>query len=153
MLRIRLANGEDAETVVRGNAAMALETEAKALDLDRLGAGVRALLHDPTKGFYLVAERDGAVVGQLMVTYEWSDWRNGTFYWVQSVYVSPAARRTGVYRALYAEVLEIARRNGDCVGVRLYVERENVGAQRTYEALGMHRSHYDMFETELGPGT
>jgi ribosomal protein S18 acetylase RimI-like enzyme len=129
---------------------MALETESKPLDLARLGRGVRALLADPTKGLYLVAERDGEVVGQLMLTWEHSDWRDGTFYWVQSVYVAPSARRTGVYRALYARVLELAEERGDCVGVRLYVERENATAQRTYEALGMQRSHYELFEVELG---
>ncbi len=150
MLQIRLANGDDADTLVRQNAAMALETEGKPLDLVRLGRGVRSLLADPSKGLYLVAERGGAVVGQLMLTYEHSDWRDGTFYWVQSVYVAPEARRTGVYRALYAHVLELARQRGDCVGVRLYVERQNENAQRTYQALGMQKSHYDMFEVELG---
>jgi len=135
--------------LVENNASMARETEALELDRATVLRGVRAVLEDGAKGFYLVAEQGGAVVGQLMVTFEWSDWRAGQYYWVQSVYVAEPARRSGVYRALYARVLEIARERGDGVGVRLYVERANTRAQATYAALGMERSHYDMFEVSL----
>ncbi|HTJ85005.1 MAG TPA: GNAT family N-acetyltransferase [Polyangiaceae bacterium] len=128
---------------------MALETEGKTLELSTVLRGVAAVLADTSKGFYLVGEQDGVPVGQLMVTFEWSDWRAGQYYWIQSVFVREDARRSGVYRALYAKVLEIARERGDAVGVRLYVERDNRRAQRTYEALGMERSHYDMFEIDL----
>lgn len=141
-------------SIVDGNAAMALETEKLVLDRLRLTAGVGAVLDDPAKGFYLVATRRGAdgaatVVGQLMVTFEWSDWRNGVFFWIQSVYVWPGARRTGVYRALYAELVKMARARGDVSGIRLYVERENRRAQATYAALGMAHAHYDMYEVDF----
>jgi GNAT superfamily N-acetyltransferase len=129
---------------------MALETERKVLDRERLTRGVMAVLDDATKGFYLVAEdASGEVIGQLMVTFEWSDWRDGVFWWIQSVYVVPEARRTGVYRALYERVLRLAADDGGVCGVRLYVERENEPAMSTYRALGMARAHYEMFELDL----
>ncbi len=128
---------------------MAIETENKTLDPAVLGAGVQAVLDEPERGFYLIAEREGEAVGSLLVTYEWSDWRNGDFFWIQSVYVSPDARRTGVFRALYAAVEQRARDAG-AVGLRLYVEHENTRAQQTYEGLGMQRCHYHMYEIELG---
>lgn len=131
------------------NAAMALETENLQLDSDRLLAGVRAVLDDPAKGLYLVAEQDGEVVGQLMITYEWSDWRNGVFWWVQSVYVSPGARGRGVYRGLYSELLRRARERGDVCGVRLYVEGHNEAAKRTYAKLGMSATVYEMWEEDF----
>lgn len=106
-----------------------------------------AVLADPAKGSYRVATRAGAVTGQLMLTTEWSDWRCGWWWWIQSVYVAPEARRGGVYRALHRSVLEDATLAGDVRGVRLYVEQENVRAQRTYEALGMARGRYLVFET------
>jgi GNAT superfamily N-acetyltransferase len=133
---------------VAWNAAMAIETENKTLDPAVLGAGVQAVLDEPERGFYLIAEREGEAVGSLLVTYEWSDWRNGDFFWIQSVYVSPDARRTGVFRALYAAVEQRARDAG-AVGLRLYVEHENSRAQQTYEGLGMQRCHYHMYEIEL----
>ncbi len=136
--------------IVSNNAAMARETEGRDLDLSVLTRGVAALLADRSKGFYLVAaDASGEVVGQLMVTFEWSDWRNGTFWWIQSVYVAPAARRRGVYRALYSRVLELARDEGGVCGVRLYVERHNATAMATYRGLGMKASPYEMFELEL----
>ncbi len=151
---VRVADRTDLAFLVHGNAAMALETEGKALELGRLEAGVRAVLEDPAKGFYLVATEDSggssaSVIGQLMVTYEWSDWRNGTFFWIQSVYVLPRARRKGVYRALYAELLGRAHARGDVSGVRLYVERENALARSTYASLGMDHAHYEMFEVDF----
>jgi GNAT superfamily N-acetyltransferase len=127
---------------------MAVETENKTLDPAVLGAGVQAVLDEPERGFYLIAEREGEAVGSLLVTYEWSDWRNGDFFWIQSVYVSPDARRTGVFRALYAGVEQRARDAG-AVGLRLYVEHENTRAQQTYEGLGMQRCNYHMYEIEL----
>lgn len=149
-LLIRRASLDDVETLVRFNSAMALETEGKVLAPPTATAGCRAAVSDPTKGFYLVAELAGAVVGQLMVTYEWSDWRNGTIYWIQSVYVVPEARRRGVYRALHEHLVGVARAEGSVRGVRLYAEAENARAHATYQALGMRRSHYVMFELELG---
>jgi ribosomal protein S18 acetylase RimI-like enzyme len=106
---------------------------------------VAAMFEDRSKGFYLVAELGGRVVGQLMVITEWSDWRNGQWWWIQSVYVAPEARRRGVFRALFAEVSARARAAA-ARGLRLYVGRENTGAQATYSALGMHHAKYELYE-------
>lgn len=144
-MRIRSTTAEDAPIFARWNAAMAWETEGKRLDPAVLERGIRGVFEKPQRGFYLLAEREGAPVGGLLVTYEWSDWRNGDFWWIQSVYVEPAARRTGVFRALYDEVLRRARTAG-AVGVRLYVEKENTTAQAAYATLGMRESDYLMFE-------
>jgi len=147
MPAVRSAVPADLDVLVRFNAAMAHETEDKRLDPVRLRAGVAAALEDPQRGHYLIAEQDGRVAGALLVTREWSDWRNGWFWWIQSVYVAPEARRAGIYRALHAEVLRQAAAAG-AVGVRLYVDRGNSGAQRTYERLGMQPSHYVFYETQ-----
>jgi GNAT superfamily N-acetyltransferase len=148
-LRIRHAELADTATILRFNAAMALETEHLELDSDRLLRGVEAVLKDAAKGFYLVAEDDGQVAGQMMITYEWSDWRNAVFWWIQSVYVEPAWRRKGVFRGLYGHALDQARAQGGVCGLRLYVETANEGARRTYESLGMNRAAYDMFEVDF----
>ncbi|MCZ7585978.1 MAG: GNAT family N-acetyltransferase [Deltaproteobacteria bacterium] len=148
-IRIRRGTTDDAETIARHNRAMALETERKELDAARTLAGVRSLFREPSRGFYLIAERDSRVVGQLMVTTEWSDWRNGDFWWIQSVYVVPDARRTGVFSALYRFLDGEARRRDDVCGLRLYVERENLTAQRAYARLGMKRAVYEIFESDF----
>ena len=148
---IRTANTGDAAAIARFNAAMALESEAIELDMDVLTAGVRAALADEGKAFYLISEVDDAPVGQLMVTYEWSDWRNGWIWWIQSVYVKPEHRRTGVYSGLYRRLQELAAEQGNIRGIRLYVMRDNHRAKRTYESLGMSHSEYDLYETEFGP--
>jgi len=147
-LSIRPASPADAPALCAWNAAMAQETESLALDPAVLERGVRRVFEQPQRGFYLVAERDGEAVGGLLVTYEWSDWRNADYWWIQSVYVVPAARRDGVFRALYAEVERRAREAG-AAGLRLYVETENARAQATYEGLGMQRCHYFMYEAML----
>lgn len=146
---MRRATPEDLDTLVRFNAAMAEETEGKALELARLRSGVAALFQDPNRGFYLVAEIGGQVAGQLLVTTEWSDWRNAFFWWIQSVYVAPVYRRRGVYRALHRYLQAEAQRHGDICGLRLYVERSNQVAQQVYSSLGMARSHYDLYEIEF----
>jgi GNAT superfamily N-acetyltransferase len=148
VLSIRDAAPTDLTAIVAWNAAMAWETEQKTLDPATLERGVAAVFAQPGRGFYLVAERDGAAVGSLLVTYEWSDWRCGDFWWIQSVYVTPEARRSGVFRALYAAVTERASAAG-AVGLRLYVETENQRAQDTYTDLGMTRCHYWMYEVPL----
>ena len=150
-MQIRAANISDVHTIARFNAAMALESEDIVLALDVLTAGVQAALSDSGRAFYLLAESDGVPVGQLMVTYEWSDWRNGWIWWIQSVYVEPEHRRRGVYRGLYRRLEELADAAGDVRGIRLYVMRENLIAKRTYESLGMRHSEYDLYETEFGP--
>lgn len=147
-LEIRRAALDDADSIADWNSAMAWETENKALDPSVIGRGVRAVFDEPRRGFYLVAELDGVAVGCLLVTYEWSDWRCGDFWWVQSVYVVPEARRSGVFRALYAHVKAMAHGAG-AVGLRLYVETENERAQATYIGLGMARCHYFMYEANL----
>jgi ribosomal protein S18 acetylase RimI-like enzyme len=146
-LVVRPASPADLDVLVAFNLALAEESEALSLDLATVRSGVGAALADPAKGSYRVATRDGAVVGQLMLTREWSDWRCGWWWWIQSVYVAREARRAGVYRALHQSVLDDAERAGDVRGVRLYVEQENARAQRTYEALGMARGKYLLYET------
>ena len=130
---------------------MAKETEGIDLDPSLIAPGVRAVLTDAAKGFYFVAEIDGVVAGQMMVTFEWSDWRNGNIWWIQSVYVSPNHRRRGVFKALYQHVRDQALENA-VVALRLYVERENLNAQKTYVAMGMHLSHYLLMEETLPRG-
>lgn len=145
-IAVRRATAADATIIAEYNRRMALETEHKRLDPQILAAGVAAMLADPGKGFYLVADEAGEVVGQLAVTFEWSDWRNGWLWWLQSVYVRDDARRRGVFRFLYQEVYRQAREAGNVIGVRLYVERENRRAQETYAALGMTLAPYLVFE-------
>ncbi len=127
---------------------MAKETEHKTLDVDTVNAGVRGLLLRPGYGYYLVAELAERVVGCLLVTFEWSDWRNGLFWWIQSVYVSPEARRRGVFKAMYRTVEARAGESENVCGLRLYVERDNNTAQATYRALGMKKTAYRLFEAE-----
>ncbi|PEN08331.1 GNAT family N-acetyltransferase [Longimonas halophila] len=148
-LSIRRAALSDLNTLVAFNTAMADETEDKTLEQDTLRAGIRTLLQDEQKGRYWVAEQGGRVVGALMCTTEWSDWRNGAFWWIQSVYVRPEMRRQGVFTALYEHVHAKAQAKADVCGLRLYVERENAAAQSTYEARGMARTAYQMYETEV----
>lgn len=148
-ITVRTATAEDIDLLARFNARMADETEDKTLDPETVRAGVQALFDDPARGFYLVAVRDEEVVGSLMITPEWSDWRNGVFWWIQSVYVRPEARRTGIYRALHHAVRERAEVSDDVCGLRLYVERSNEAARETYEALGMTETSYRMYEEML----
>ena len=150
-MRIRLARPADAPDIAAFNAAMALETEGKRLFPEVIGAGVRSLLRRPRAGFYLLAETKAQIIGVLMITTEWSDWRNGAFWWIQSVYVRPQFRRQGVYRRLYRQVQTLAKKDRRVCGFRLYVERENRRAQATYRALGMEKTRYLVFE-ELKPG-
>lgn len=151
-ISIRIGEVNDVDALVSFNRSMALETESKELDVTVLTAGVESLLNNKQHGFYVVAEDLGtatrAVVGALMVTYEWSDWRNGLFWWIQSVYIKPGFRRRGIYRQLYQFVKETAAIQGVC-GFRLYVEKENRIARHTYEKLGMAESHYVMYEELL----
>jgi len=143
---IRAAERRDLAALVAYNLALAWETEQKRLDPVTVEAGVAALLGDPQRGFYTVAEVEGQVVGQVLITFEWSDWRNGWFWWLQSVYVQPAFRRRGVFRALVEHLEERARREGQVVGLRLYVERDNRAAQAVYAALGLQPTTYGVLE-------
>lgn len=145
---IRLARQTDADALVAFNEAMAMETEGKKLDATTLKAGVVAVFADAGKGFYVVAEEAGKIVGALMVTSEWSDWRNAWFWWIQSVYVIPEYRGRMIYNELYEFVKESAEQTGDVCGFRLYVEKENKKAQKVYEKSGMDASHYLMYESK-----
>ena len=148
-MEIRLAKAEDAAAMVDFNQAMALETEGKRLETEVLRKGVEAVIGDTSKGFYVVAEYAGRIVGGLMITFEWSDWRNAWFWWIQSVYILPEQRGKGLYRRLYDFVKSKAAEKGNVCGFRLYVETENENAQAVYDKVGMHRSHYLMYEEEV----
>lgn len=145
-MNIRSAQKSDTSALVEFNLAMALETEGKVLDDASLHPGVEAVFADTNKGFYVVAEEDGRIIGGLMVTFEWSDWRNAWFWWIQSVYVLPEARGKGIYGDMYGLVKRRADKAGDVCGFRLYVEKDNVGAQAVYERAGMEASYYLMYE-------
>lgn len=153
--RIRDAEASDRDWLARCAIAMALETEHKALDPDTIAAGIAAGIADPAKARYFVAMRDaplagaetiGVPAGTLMLTREWSDWRNGDWWWIQSVYVLPEHRRRGVFAALYRHAEALARRADGVIGLRLYVERDNANAQATYAALGMRDAGYRIYE-------
>ena len=148
---VRLGRLDDIEHLVAFSQAMALETEGRWLEADRLQRGTRALLNSTVHGFFLVAEQPltHQVVGQLMITYEWSDWRNAAFWWIQSVYVDPAWRRKGVFREMHAKVIERAKADPGVCGVRLYVESENSVAQDVYRRVGLKPSSYSVFETDF----
>lgn len=147
---IRDAVPADGRTIANYNSQMAEETEGRSLDSDVIGPGVAQVLRDRTKGRYWVAESNGDIVGQLMVTYEWSDWRNAMIWWIQSVYVPLEYRRKGVFSALYRHVESLAAKEPGVCGLRLYVETDNHRAQRTYEVLGMIKPSYLVMESMLG---
>lgn len=147
-ISIRAARPDDLDEVVAFNKAMAVETEGKKLDDATVRDGVRKALADPDRARYYIAEVDGEVAGQTMITLEWSDWRNAFFWWIQSVYVKPELRRRGVFRALHAFVRDEARRTSGVCGLRLYVYDRNDRAIKTYGRLGMTQTHYLLFEEE-----
>jgi ribosomal protein S18 acetylase RimI-like enzyme len=157
-LIIRAANLDDVESIITFSAAMALETENRHLDAARLREGTLSLLNTPSYGFFMVAEiRDGEqrrLIGQLMITYEWSDWRNGVFWWIQSVYVDPAWRRQGVFRRMHDVIVGQAKADPKVCGMRLYVEQNNRTAQTVYQRVGLSPSAYAVFEQDfvLAPG-
>ena len=152
---IRRATMSDLQTIVSFNAALARETENRTLDARILESGVKALLQDPSKGWYAVAEKsDGSgqmiVIGQILVTFEWSDWRNGNFWWLQSLYVHPDHRQQGIFRQLYDYVQSQARLNREAIcGFRLYVEEKNNQAHQAYANLGFQKTAYHMYEKEF----
>ena len=148
-LIIRQADLSDATVIAEFNLRLAEETEDLRLDPDCVAKGVAAILGDPSKGLYYVAEVEGEVVGQVMITYEWSDWRNGNLWWLQSVYVRKDFRRKGVFRALFKHLQELALRHGDVCGLRLYMHSENGRARNSYQELGMKPTKYEVLEMEL----
>ena len=144
-LLIRTAAKADAPSIAAHNIAMAQETEDRPLDPNIVGPGVAAVFEDPSRGFYLVIEDEGKVIANLMITYEWSDWRNGNMWWFQSVYVQPAYRGKSLFSMMYDKIMEMAREQ-EIKEVRLYVEHENNHAQKVYEKKGMKKSYYYMYE-------
>jgi ribosomal protein S18 acetylase RimI-like enzyme len=156
MIKIRTANVADAQLLADHNCAMALETEGKILDAQAAIAGAEGLFERPQFGFYIVAEvrepeASSSVAATLLVTYEWSDWRNGLFWWIQSVYVKAEFRRQGIYTEMYRQLQEMAAASPTPVcGFRLYAETENTAAQATYKNCGMKACDYIMFEQETG---
>ncbi len=148
-IKLRKAELRDASTLARNNVEMAKETEGKALDFQTVLLGVKAIIKDPHKGFFLVAEDAGTIAGQMMVTNEWSDWRNKYFYWIQSVYVSRDSRKKGVFSSLYYHLKELASAKKNVAGLRLYVDETNETAQQVYQQIGMDKSGYVMYEVEF----
>ena len=146
MIEIRRGRRKDASNIVDFQIRMAKETEDFALDRPTVEKGVHAVFDDPHKGAYWIAELDNKVVGCLLTVPEWSDWRNGTVLWIHSVYVIPSARRRGIFRMMYENLKTTVEQSPDLRGLRLYVERENERAQKTYNAMGMDGNHYKMFE-------
>jgi GNAT superfamily N-acetyltransferase len=149
-VRYRNAEAADAEAIVEFQLAMARETEQLELDRDVLVRGVTAVFDDSSKGRYYVAEIDGRIVASLMITYEWSDWRSGTVWWIQSVYVLPEFRKRGIYGGLYTHVRDMIRDEPTIRGIRLYVDERNRTAQEVYSRLGMNGEHYRVFEWMKG---
>lgn len=145
-ITVREAVASDAELIAQFNIAMAVETENKQLDSATVVAGVNHVFAHPGEGFYLTALVNDEVAGCLLITREWSDWRNNLMWWIQSVYVKPEWRRRGLYSSLYYKVKEFAEAQDDVCGYRLYVEKENTRAQATYNSLGMTETHYHMYE-------
>ncbi len=148
-MRIREAQLGDVPVIADYNARLARETESRELDRPTLLAGVRALVENPSRGVYFVAEEAGRVIGQVMITFEWSDWRNGTFWWLQSVYVREDFRNRGVFRSLFEHVRGLAGQEAGVCGLRLYVEHQNERAKSAYRRLGMSGAGYEVFETVL----
>ncbi len=152
---VRPATHEDVETLTEFSAAMAMETEQRALDRARLRMGTQSVIDQPERGRYFVADlqqdasADTVTVGQLLITYEWSDWRNAQFWWIQSVYVHPAWRRKGVYRHMHRTILNLARSQAAVCGVRLYVEGSNRVAKHVYDRVGLALSTYQIYESDF----
>ena len=145
----------DTDVIADFNSRMALETEQRRLNAERLRKGVAALLLDSAKGVYFLAEAENetgkrTIAGQLMLTYEWSDWRNGNFWWIQSVYVPKEFRGKRVFKTLFQHVASLAKARRDVCGLRLYMDAHNHGARQTYDRIGFHRTNYEMFEMEFG---
>ena len=150
-INFEVSRGEvcDIDTIVQFQADMAMESEGCVLNKEKVIKGVTAAMLDDSKGIYWVAKYEGRTIGSLMITREWSDWNNEWYWWIQSVYVTPAYRKQGVYKAMYQKVKDAAKEN-NVSQIRLYADKTNLSAQKAYQSLGMHESHYLMFEEEIG---
>ena len=145
-IEIRKAQLSDCNTIVRFQEAIAWETESLKLDRDTVRNGVNSVLNNEALGIYYVAVINNGVAGSLLTTYEWSDWRNGTVIWIQSVYVNPAYRKKGIYKALYNHIKSMVEKDESLIGIRLYVDESNRSAHEVYTRLGMNGDHYRVFE-------
>jgi L-amino acid N-acyltransferase YncA len=145
-MMVRLATKMDTATIAEFQLAMARETENLVLDKSLLVHGIENLFGDASKGSYYVAEENEEVIGCLMTTYEWSDWRNGNVVWIQSVYIAKEHRGKGVYKKMYQHIQQLVTLSTDFKGIRLYVDKTNVNAQKVYQQLGMNGEHYQVFE-------
>ena len=150
-INFEVSRGEvcDIDTIVQFQADMAMESEGCVLNKEKVTKGVTAAMLDDSKGIYWVAKYEGRTIGSLMITREWSDWNNEWYWWIQSVYVTPEYRKQGVYKAMYQKVKDAAKEN-NVSQIRLYADKTNLSAQKAYQSLGMHESHYLMFEEDLG---
>lgn len=146
MPKVRLAQPGDASTIVDFQLKMAMETENLSLDFATVEKGVQAVFRDENKGKYHVVEDEGKVISSLLITYEWSDWRNGTILWLQSLYVLPSYRRQGIFKQMFHYLRYMINQSSTLKGLRLYVDKNNYLAQRVYEAMGMDSQHYQMYE-------
>ena len=145
-IQIRKAREKDLSSIVDFQLAMALETENLHLDKPIVEKGVAAAFNDSAKGQYFITKVDGQIAASLMITFEWSDWRNGMVYWIQSVFVKEEFRRLGIYRKMYAHIQDLINKDDNVRGIRLYVDKSNIKAQKTYENTGMNGEHYQLFE-------
>ncbi len=146
MITIRPATQEDSAYIIEFQQRMALETENVKLDATVLAEGLKRLFDDPAKGKYYVAEDNGEVIGCLMTTFEWSEWRCGNVLWIQSVYIKPSHRSKGVFRKMYEHIKSMVTPESEYRGIRLYVDKTNAAAQKVYEKLGMNGEHYQVYE-------
>ena len=149
LITIRNANASDTRVIAEFNIALCRETENRELDRDTVLGGVANFLAEPKRGVYFVAEIDGDVIGQTAITYEWSDWRNGEMWWIQSVYVHRDHRGSGVFRELYQHVESLGKQDKHCCAIRLYMERDNSTARQAYLKLGFEETGYEVFETAV----
>jgi len=152
MTIIRFAQQDDIPSIVKFNTTMAMETEDITLNISTVRSGVEAVLKDNKRGNYIIAEHEEVPIGQLLITKEWSDWRNKYFWWIQSVYVQPEFRKQNIYRKLYQKVVDSAIESKNVCGIRLYVDRQNVVARKVYHKMGMEKSNYLLFEKDLMHG-
>ncbi|MDO4462711.1 MAG: GNAT family N-acetyltransferase [Bacteroidia bacterium] len=147
-ITIKIAESTDIEAITSFQVDMALESEETTLNMTQVRKGVQSIIEDESKGKYFIAYTNNSPIGSLMLTKEWSDWNNGWYWWIQSVYVKPEYRRQGVFTALYSHVREVAK-TSNVIQLRLYVDKTNLLAQQTYQKLGMHDSHYYIYEEKL----
>ena len=146
MITVRKGKQSDNQTIIDFQVKMAKETEQINLDLDIVRKGVKAIFNSPAKGIYFVAESGNKIIASLLITFEWSDWRNGNVYWIHSVYVLPEFRKKGVFKTMYLHMKNIAQKDKNIRGLRLYVDKTNTNARKVYETMGMDGNHYLLYE-------